>query len=111
MPEFSFEAAIFDLDGVITKTAKVHSLARKRMFDNNLQVDYKKAIIVEDAVSGVQAGDKGNFGLVLGIAREGNEKELMQNGADRVIRDFSEITICNLQKWFIEKSGNSLRNK
>ena len=67
-------------------------------------VDYKKAIIVEDAVSGVQAGAKGNFGLVLGIAREGNEEELLQNGADRVIKDFSEITIEKLEKWFIENT-------
>ncbi|MCK5198708.1 MAG: HAD-IA family hydrolase, partial [Spirochaetales bacterium] len=75
---------------------------------DNLEVEYKKAIIVEDAVSGVQAGAKGGFGLVLGIARENNEKELKQNGADRVIRDFSEISILNLEKWFLEKTAERL---
>ncbi len=45
---------------------------------DNLEIEYKKAIVVEDAVSGVQAGAKGNFGLILGIARENNENELMQ---------------------------------
>ena len=32
----NFSAAIFDMDGVITKTASVHSLAWKRMFDEYL---------------------------------------------------------------------------
>jgi len=37
---------------------------------DNLHVSYSHAIVVEDAVSGVKAGRKGNFGFVLGIARE-----------------------------------------
>lgn len=32
-----FEAAIFDLDGVVTKTARVHAAAWKRLFDDYLQ--------------------------------------------------------------------------
>ncbi len=60
---------------------------------DNLGVDYHKTIIVEDAVSGVQAGAKGNFGLVLGIAREDNERELEENGADLVINDLSELSV------------------
>lgn len=50
-----------------------------------------KSIVVEDAVSGVQAGSKGNFGLTLGIARENNEKELAENGADAVVTDLEEV--------------------
>ena len=37
-PRGDFDAAIFDMDGVITKTAAVHSLAWKRMFDEFLQL-------------------------------------------------------------------------
>ena len=97
---------LFDtrVDGVISAELNLKGKPEPDIFItacDNLQVNYKKAIIVEDAVSGVQAGAKGNFGLVLGIAREGNEEELMQNGADRVIRDFSEITIYDLEKWFV----------
>ena len=33
MPKHTFSAVIFDLDGVITKTALVHSAAWKKMFD------------------------------------------------------------------------------
>lgn len=56
-----------------------------------LGVSYDRAIVVEDAVSGVQAGAKGHFGLVLGIARENNRRELEENGADIVVEDLDEI--------------------
>ena len=67
---------------------------------DNMGVDYDKSVIVEDAVSGVQAGQKGQFGLVLGIARERNEQELKSNGADIVVSDLSEISLSNLNQWF-----------
>ncbi|MGC9471575.1 MAG: HAD family hydrolase [Bacteroidales bacterium] len=57
----------------------------------NLGTDPAKSIVVEDAVSGVQAGKKGKFGLVIGIAREDNREELRRNGADVVVGDMSEI--------------------
>jgi len=62
-----------------------------------------ESIVVEDAVSGVQAGAKGNFGLVIGIAREDNEEELQQNGADVVILDFEGVTIDTIDQWFKDK--------
>jgi beta-phosphoglucomutase-like phosphatase (HAD superfamily) len=37
-----FDAVIFDLDGVITQTALVHSAAWKKMFDDFLQFYAKK---------------------------------------------------------------------
>src|SRR6516165_9763260 len=41
-----------------------------------LGVEPNRAVIVEDAISGVQAGSSGNFGLVIGVARKGNAEEL-----------------------------------
>ena len=38
----NFNAAIFDMDGVITKTAAVHSLAWKKMFDEYLRFREKE---------------------------------------------------------------------
>jgi beta-phosphoglucomutase family hydrolase len=68
---------------------------------DNMGVSYKRTIIVEDAVSGVQAGRNGNFGLVIGIAREGNGDELRINGADIVVEDISELGgVEALDKWF-----------
>jgi len=58
-------------------------------------------VIVEDAVSGVQAGRNGKFGLVIGIAREGNSDDLKKNGADIVVKDISELGgIEKIDKWF-----------
>jgi beta-phosphoglucomutase family hydrolase len=67
---------------------------------DNLGVSYDRAVVVEDAVSGVEAGKKGNFGLVLGIAREENEKELYANGADIVVKDIAEIGFEGIDHWF-----------
>jgi beta-phosphoglucomutase family hydrolase len=60
-----------------------------------LHVAYGDAIVVEDAVSGVQAGSKGKFGLTLGIAREDNMKELYDNGAQYVVEDLEELQGLN----------------
>ena len=48
----------------------------------------ERSIVFEDAVSGTQAGQKGFFGLVVGVARFGNSDELLKNGADICIPDF-----------------------
>ncbi|MBK7213743.1 MAG: beta-phosphoglucomutase family hydrolase [Bacteroidales bacterium] len=68
----------------------------------NLNCNPARSIVVEDAVSGVAAGRAGNFGLVLGIAREENENELYENGADIVVRDLEELTMDDLDIWFDE---------
>ena len=67
---------------------------------DRLNVDYSRAVVVEDAVSGVQAGRDGRFGLVLGVAREIDPLVLTKNGADIVVRDLDEIGIEDLDNWF-----------
>ena len=59
-----------------------------------------KAVVVEDATSGVQAGRNGEFGLVLGVARKDNHQQLLENGADIAVSDLSEISIEWIDKWF-----------
>ena len=56
-----------------------------------LGADPKRAVVVEDAISGVQAGRAGNFGLVIGVDRKGDAKALRDNGADIVVSDLEEI--------------------
>ena len=51
-----------------------------------------RAVVLEDAISGVEAGARGNFGLVIGVARKGNADELRSHGAQLVIADLSELT-------------------
>jgi len=52
-----------------------------------------RAVVVEDAISGVQAGHKGGFGLVIGVDRDKNPDALKENGADIVVSDLSEFLI------------------
>jgi beta-phosphoglucomutase-like phosphatase (HAD superfamily) len=47
--------------------------------------------VVEDALSGVEAGRAGNFGLVVGVDREGQSASLLAHGADLVVRDLAEM--------------------
>lgn len=67
-----------------------------------------ECLVVEDAVSGVQAGRNGNFGLVLGLTRETDGLLLRRFGADLVVRDLAEIGLDDLEHWFtqgIEQDG------
>jgi trehalose-phosphatase len=55
-----------------------------------LDVQPREAIVVEDAISGVEAARAGNFGLVAGIARNGGEA-LRAAGADIVVKDLRRL--------------------
>lgn len=50
-----------------------------------------RAVVVEDAIAGVQAGRAGGFGLVVGVDRGGGAEGLRQNGADLVVSDLGEL--------------------
>ena len=50
-----------------------------------------RAVVVEDARSGVEAGRSGNFGLVVGVARHGDADALKACGADVVVEDLAEL--------------------
>jgi len=56
-----------------------------------LGVGPKRTVVIEDAISGVQAGRNGNFGLVIGVARKGNAEELLHQGAHMVVNDLGEL--------------------
>ena len=56
-----------------------------------LGVEPKRTVVIEDALSGVEAGSNGKFGLVIGVARKGNAEELKSHGAHLVVEDLSEL--------------------
>jgi beta-phosphoglucomutase family hydrolase len=56
-----------------------------------LGVEPARAVVVEDALSGVEAGSNGHFGLVIGVARKGNADELRRHGANLVVNDLGEL--------------------
>jgi beta-phosphoglucomutase family hydrolase len=73
------------------------------------------AMVVEDAVAGVQAGRRGDFGLVIGVDRGGNAGPLEDAGADIVVHDLAELGVERLEQafkarreeagWRIEQEG------
>jgi beta-phosphoglucomutase family hydrolase len=56
-----------------------------------LGVEPIRTVVIEDAISGVEAGSNGKFGLVIGVARKGNAEELKRHGAHLVVDDLGEL--------------------
>ncbi len=93
------------VDGVVSAAQGLKGKPAPDIFltaAHNLGVKAHRAVVVEDAVSGVAAGKNGNFGLVLGVAREGNAQALKINGADIVVADLGEITFGEINEWFVQ---------
>jgi beta-phosphoglucomutase family hydrolase len=61
----------------------------------SLGVSPLRAVVVEDAISGVQAGRAGEFGLVIGVDHHDDKPSLLENGADLVVEDLAEILTMN----------------
>ncbi|UCF09488.1 MAG: trehalose-phosphatase [Candidatus Bipolaricaulota bacterium] len=62
-----------------------------------------RALVVEDAISGVAAGRAGGFGLVIGIDRHAGGV-LRHHGADLVIACFAETSLGTLAAWFSQRA-------
>jgi trehalose-phosphatase len=58
-----------------------------------LEVSPPRTIIVEDAISGVQAGKQGKFGWVIGVDRTHHAAALVENGADMAVPDLGEVVV------------------
>lgn len=56
-----------------------------------LKVAPARAVVLEDAISGVLAGKAGGFGLVVGVDRGQAGEALVANGADVVVRDLGQL--------------------
>lgn len=50
-----------------------------------------RSVVVEDALSGVEAGHAGSFGLVVGVDRGVGADRLTAAGADHVVADLAEL--------------------
>jgi len=58
---------------------------------DDLGVERGRAVVVEDAISGVAAGAAGDFALVIGVDRGTGADELIAAGADLVVSDLGEL--------------------
>lgn len=56
-----------------------------------LDTEAARAVVLEDALSGVTAGRAGRFGLVVGVDRGVGADRLLENGADVVVQDLAEL--------------------
>jgi len=56
-----------------------------------LGVDPKRAVVIEDAISGVEAGVAGGFSLVIGVDRKGDAESLRAAGAHIVVPDLADL--------------------
>ena len=55
-----------------------------------------RAVVVEDAVSGVEAGARGRFASVIGVNRGSNREALEKGGAHIVVDDLGELSVDEL---------------
>lgn len=84
------------VDGVVSERLGLSGKPRPDIFTTaaaNLGVPPARAVVLEDAVTGVQAAAAGGFALVIGVAREDNAQELQANGADMVVRDLADVSV------------------
>jgi len=58
-----------------------------------LGVEPSRAAVIEDALSGVEAGRRGGFALVVGVDRTGDAEGLRAAGADVVVGDLGELDL------------------
>ena len=59
----------------------------------DLGVPPEHAVVLEDALAGVEAGRAGGFGCVVGVDRTGRADALREHGADVVVGDLSELEL------------------
>jgi alpha,alpha-trehalase len=82
------------IDGVVAAQLQIAGKPAPDTFleaARRLEVEPERTVVVEDAISGVQAGRAGGFGLVIGVDREGDAEALKKNGADIVVADLAEL--------------------
>lgn len=61
---------------------------------SRLHVTPQRAVVVEDAIAGVEAGHRGGFGCVIGVDRAGDRAALARAGADVVVADLAEVEVA-----------------
>jgi alpha,alpha-trehalase len=97
---------LFDarVDGVVSKRLRLRGKPAPDIFRACLDImdcpDPTSAVVVEDALAGVEAGRAGDFGLVLGVDRVGRAIKLREHGADWVVRGFEGVGVDHLRTWF-----------
>lgn len=96
---------LFDarVDGLVSQELGLKGKPHPDIFlecAKRLHVEPGETVIVEDAVSGVQAGRAGQFGLVIGIDRSHMRASLRRNGAHLVTQSLADVPVEQIDAWF-----------
>ena len=59
-----------------------------------LSTEPSRAVVVEDAIVGVEAGRAGRFGCVIGVDHSGQSQALREAGADVVVTDLAQVRVA-----------------
>lgn len=82
------------VDGIVATEKSLHGKPAPDTFlhaAHVLEVAPERAVVVEDALAGVEAGRAGGFGLVVGVDRGDAGAALRQHGADIIVTDLAEL--------------------
>jgi len=95
---------VFDtmVDGILSESLGLKGKPHPDTFLKSAELlgaDPGRAAVIEDSIAGVEAGKRGHFALVIGIARKGGESDLRRKGADLVVGDLGEISYHDIESW------------
>ena len=82
------------VDGVVAATEHIAGKPAPDMFlhaARQVGVEPARAVVVEDAVSGVAAGAAGGFAVVIGVDRGAGAETLLDHGATFVVDDLADL--------------------
>ncbi len=88
-----FDASVDGVDAAELRLAGKPAPALFLEAARRLGVAPSQAVVVEDALAGVEAGRRGGFGLVIGVDRGGRAEALLEHGADVVVGDLALMTV------------------
>jgi trehalose 6-phosphate phosphatase len=99
------------VDGLVIERLRLHGNPEPDIFleclaELDQSLTPQCAVVVEDAISGVEAGRAGGFALVLGVDRH-HTSALEQHGANWVIwviNDFREVTADRVSAFFTARA-------
>lgn len=91
---------LFDvhIDGVVARKRNLKGKPNPDIFieaTKQLGIKPSSSVVFEDDLAGVKAGRQVGFAYVIGISRTNNETALYENGADKVVKNLSEVDLFN----------------
>lgn len=101
------------VDGVTLENEKLTGKPAPDIFlkaAEYLNVAVDETLVIEDAILGVQAGKKGKFYQVVGVARNTKEKSLADAGADIVVKRLTELKNLKMEIKQPETLPNALNS-